>query len=211
MSMPAPADSSARATWSAEAARIALRARSILVSPGTEWQVIDREPENEATLYRRYIAPMVVAAALATAIGFRLFGYRTFFFAPGFRFSTELALRNFVASALLACIGVYLLSLVVDALAPTFGGTPHPVQALKVVAYATTPAWIGGLLGLVPALAPLSFLVGLYAAYLYYTGLPVLMRAPRSRALGYAGAVFVIGFVVGLLMQQIGKKVIHMP
>lgn len=210
MSMPAPADFSSAATFGSELARIRARVRRILLSPRAEWQTIDRESENEATLYRSWVVPLVVASALATAIGYWLFGYRTLFTPVGFRFSIGLAFRSFLVNAILGCMGVYLLSLVVDALAPSFGGVQNRIQALKVAAYASTPQLVAGLLGLLPVLAPIAFFLGFYNAWLLYTGLPTLMRAPRARAAGYAGAVFVAGFVLFLVLGQVGKRVLHM-
>ena len=75
-------------------------------------------------------------------------------------------------AVLLTSIGVFIIALVVDALAPSFGGTKNQVQALKVVAYAYTASWVGGILSLVPALSVVGILFGLYSLYLLYLGLP---------------------------------------
>ncbi len=44
----------------------------------------------------------------------------------------------------LGLIGIFLWSLIINALAPTFGGQKDSVQALKTAAYAATAAWVGG-------------------------------------------------------------------
>ena len=87
-------------------------------------------------------------------------------------------LRMVVTYALTLLL-VWLLSLIVDALAPTFGGTRNRVAALKVVAYSATASFVASILGVVPGLRLLAGLAGLvYSIYLLYTGLPVLMRTP---------------------------------
>jgi len=79
---------------------------------------------------------------------------------------------------------------VIDALAPTFGGRKDFVSAMKVAAYTPTAAWLASVFMALPVLAILAAL-GLYSLYLFYLGLPVLMRAPQERALGYFLAVMV--------------------
>ncbi|MFW9777128.1 YIP1 family protein, partial [Brucella melitensis] len=85
--------------------------------------------------------------------------------------------------------GVYVLALVINALAPTFGGTQNQGQALKVAVYASTAAMLGGVFSLLPALAILGLVAALYSLYLLYLGLPLLMRSPAARAVPYTAVV----------------------
>src|SRR5690606_41930837 len=62
----------------------------------------------------------------------------------------------------ISLVSIYVLSLIIDALAPNFGGTKDPVKAFKVAAYSWTAAWIAGIFGVIPQLAILS-IVGLYS------------------------------------------------
>ena len=54
-------------------------------------------------------------------------------------------LSGMVTSYVLGLASVYVLSLIVDALAPTFGGQKNSVQAFKAVVYASTASWIAGI------------------------------------------------------------------
>jgi hypothetical protein len=103
--------------------------------------------------------------------------------------------------------GVYVVALIIDALAPTFGGERSKSQALKLAAYASTASWLGGVFALIPMLSVLSVLAAVYSLYLFYLGLPILMRVPEDRTIGYA-AVVVLSTVV--LFIVIGA-VIPMP
>ena len=58
-----------------------------------------------------------------------------------------------VIGYLLSLAIVYVLALIVDALAPTFGGTKNPIAALKLVAYGSTAGFVGGIFSLMPSLA----------------------------------------------------------
>ena len=56
----------------------------------------------------------------------------------------------------MAIVGVLILAFIIDALAPTFGAQKNRSQALKVAVYSYTPAWIAGVLNILPALGVLG-------------------------------------------------------
>ena len=175
------------------------RVRNILVTPKTEWPVIAAERTTVADLYKNYI---LILAAIPAVFGFikgSLIGY------GAFGIHVRVGIGDGLAQMILAyglSLGiVYLVGLLIDALAPNFGAEKNPEQALKSAAYAYTAGWIASvcvLLGLA-----LYFVVGLAAAaygiYLLYLGLPHTMKAPPERAGGYAAVVIVIGFVVSMI------------
>lgn len=173
------------------------RVKNILLSPRSEWQVIDAEPATVSSLYAGYIAPLSAIPVICQAIGFSMIGIL------GYRTPIGSALTSAVVFYVLGLVSIYIVSLVVDALAPSFGGTKNPVQALKVVAYAYTAAWVGGIFSLIPALSIIAALFGLYSLYLLYLGLPVLMKAPADKALGYTVVVVLVTIVVMFVIFRI--------
>jgi hypothetical protein len=181
------------------------RVQGILMRPRQEWQVIDGEPATVSSLYSGYIAPLAAIGPVARFIGVAIFGIAVPF-AGSVRVPIVSALVQAVVSYALALAGVYVLALIVDALAPSFGGTRNPIQALKVCAYSATASWVAAVFALIPFLAILGIL-GLYSLYLLYLGLPVLMKVPQERALGYTIAVIVVAivlfFVVGLIVGSL--------
>ena len=112
-----------------------------------------------------------------------------------------------LVSYLLSLAMVYVLALIVDALAPTFGGTKNQINALKVVAYGATAGFLGGIFSLMPSLSILGVLAALYSIYLIYTGLPVLMKSPPDKALAYTAVVIVCGIVAGILIGVLSALV----
>jgi hypothetical protein len=100
--------------------------------------------------------------------------------------------------------------MIVDALAPTFGGQKNTIQALKVCAYASTAGWLAGVFGLIPMLGILG-LLGLYSLYLIYLGLPVLMKVPQDKALGYTIAVIVCAIVLFWVVALIAARFVSYP
>jgi hypothetical protein len=114
-----------------------------------------------------------------------------------------------IASLAFAAIGVVLMSLIIDALAPTFGAEKSREQAIKVAVYSATPVWLAGVLQIVPALGVVALIGALYALYLLYLGLPRLMKCPPDKTIGYLGSVIacavVIGIVGSMLIARIGS------
>jgi hypothetical protein len=106
---------------------------------------------------------------------------------------------SYIASLLI----VYLLSLIVNALAPTFGGQKDSIAALKLVAYGATAGFVGGVFSLLPALWALNFIAGLYSIYLIYLGVPVLMKSPAEKSLAYTAVIVVSGIVLGVLLNSL--------
>ena len=183
------------------------RAKKIVLTPKAEWEVIAPEITTTAELYRGYIIPLSAIGPIAQFIGLSLIGVSLGFFGS-FRVPVVWALTQSIVSYVLGLVGIYIISLIVDALAPSFSATKNPMQALKVAAYAFTPFWIASVLHIVPPLSLLVLLAGFYSLYVLFLGLPVLMKAPADKALGYTAVIVVCSFVVmaciGLVAGAVG-------
>jgi hypothetical protein len=177
------------------------RIKKIILTPKTEWPVISGEPATVKDLYIGYVLPLSAIGPVAKLIGMMVFGISTIL--GTFRLPIEWAISQAIVHFVLGLIGVFIVSLIIDALAPTFGGTKNPLQALKVAVYTWTPAWIAGILFLLPSLGLLVGVLSLYSIYLLYLGLPVLMKAPQDKAVGYTAVVIVCAFVVMLIFSVI--------
>jgi tetrahydromethanopterin S-methyltransferase subunit C len=185
------------------------RVKNILLTPKTEWQVIDAEPTTVGDLYKGYIIPLAAIGPIATAIGWTVFGMRVPFLGS-YRTPIGTAITSAVVQYLMTLIGVYVLAIIIDKLAPTFNGTPSMIQALKVSAYSSTAAWVAGIFGLVPALSILSIL-GVYSLYLLYLGLPALMKSPPEKSLSYTVVVILSAIVLFMLIGYIGSMFVRGP
>jgi Yip1 domain len=184
------------------------RAKGILLSPKNEWATIDSEPATVAGVYTGYIVPLAAIPAIAGFIGLTLLGYNVL--GTTIRYSMGAGIERAVAQYVLTLVGVYVLALIIDALAPTFGGQKNQIQALKVAAYSSTASWIAGVFAILPALAVLSIL-GLYSLYLLYLGLPSLMKAPQEKAMGYTVVVVVCAIVLFILVGAVAAAVVPAP
>lgn len=181
------------------------RARNIILKPGLEWPRIDAEPATIGGIYRSYVLVLAAIAPIAGVIGQLVFTRSAFgiVYRPSMQWVVCTALIQYA----LALLSVYLLALVIEALAANFGGTKDRVQAFKLSAYAATAAWLAGIFNLVPTLAWLAMIGGLYSLYLLYLGLPVLMKVPADKTPAYFVAVLVaavlLWIVAGALLTAI--------
>jgi hypothetical protein len=175
------------------------RVIKILTTPQTEWPVIEAEVTDVAKLYTGYIAILAAITALATFIGYTVVGVPFFG-----RYSAATALSAAVVSYVIALISVYVSAFIIDKLAPSFQSTPNFIQALKLVAYASTAPWVAGVLYVIPALGILALLAGLYAIYLFYLGVPVLMKTPQDKVIVYMIVAAVVVIVVSIVLGMIG-------
>ncbi len=186
------------------------RVKNILVTPKTEWTVIAGESSSTGDLFGRYVAPLAGAAALCGFVGNSIVGFSVPFLGA-MRTPVITGIGMAVFSFIMAFVGIFILSLIVNALAPSFGGEKNPGQALKVAVYSYTPAWIAGLLLILPLLSPLSVLISLYGIYLLYRGLPRLMKNPEEKSTGYTAVVVICAIVVGVVITAVGGFIGGLP
>jgi hypothetical protein len=181
------------------------RVKRMLLSPQQEWEVIDGEATTPSALYTGYIMPLAAIGPIATVIGYSVFGNRMPSDGTVYRVPLGSAIMSAIVTYVLTLVGVYLLSLIIDAFAPTFGGTKSPIQALKVAAYSSTAGWVAGIFAIMPGLRTLTIL-GLYSIYLLYLGLPALMKAPKDRAVAYTVLVVVVEALLMIMVGLVGGQ-----
>ena len=174
------------------------RVKSILLQPREEWPVIEGESTSITDIYKSYVLPLAAIGPVSAFIHAILFGNS--FFGITHRPSFLSALTSAVVSYIFTLIGVFLIALVIDFLATRFGGVANRNNAFKLAAYSATAAWVAGIFQLVPGLGMLT-LLGLYGLYLFYVGVPVMMKAPQDKALIYTVAVVVVGAIAGLMVS----------
>ena len=157
------------------------RVTNILLKPRFEWPKIAEESATTSSLFTGYILLLAAIGPLAMAI----------------KTGLGIALLSYAIS-----LGVtYLLAMIVDALAPTFGGEKNFIQSLKLTAYSYTAAWIAAVLQLIPLLGGvLSLLGAIYAWYTFYLGVAVMKKCPEEKAVVYTVAIVVCGLLLGIVL-----------
>jgi hypothetical protein len=185
------------------------RCKGILFRPNEEWQTISGETSSIADLYKSYIIILAAIGPVASIIGMSIVGI-SLPFVGSFRIPITTAVTSAIVQYVLTLAGVYVLAIIIDALAPTFSGQKNMNQAFKLAAYSYTPGWLCGIFTIIPLLGVLGIL-GLYGLYLLYVGLPVLMKSPQEKSVGYTVAVIVAAIVLFLIIGGISRAFISYP
>jgi hypothetical protein len=180
--------------------KIVDRIKNILLTPKTEWPVIAGESASTQELMTGYVAPLAGISAVCGFIGSSLIGVSLPMLGT-MRTPIVAGIATAIFSFAMAFVMVFILSLIIDFLAPNFGGQKNPAQAMKVAVYAYTPGWLAGILGIIPALGLIGVLLALYGIYLLYLGLPRLMGNPQEKSAGYTAVVVISAIVIGFLIS----------
>ncbi len=182
------------------------RAYGLVRDPRAEWEQIKAEKTNIPSILLGYVAPLAAIPPLAGAIGGIAFGeqvgetvVRT---DPGTVLVT--AIVTFFASIAL----VYFLGILINTLAENFDAERDDLAAQKVAAYSMTPAFISGLFSLWPPLWWIGLIGIAMTAFLFYRGLPILMRCPNERAMGYATTVGLAGLIAFVILFSVSGCVV---
>lgn len=143
------------------------RVIAILTKPKEEWEVIKNEQMSVADMYTKYAIVLAAIPAIAGFIGWaaigKSFGFMTIR-VPVFR-----ALIWAIFQYAMSLGAVYLMALIIDALAPSFGAKKDMNRSLKVTIFAYTAAWVGGIFYLIPALSIVAALCAIYTWVLLFS------------------------------------------
>jgi hypothetical protein len=187
--------------------KLLARVKAILTSPASEWPVIAEEPATTSDLYLNYIMVLAAIPAVSGFIKMSLMGMHVPFMGT-IRVDIGAGLKGMIVGYGLTLLGVYLLGLLINALAPTFGGQKNSVQALKTVAYAYTASWIAGIGQLLPWISIFITLVGaVYSIYLLNRGLPHTMKCPPEKSKVYTAVTIVIAILIGWMVALVAGNV----
>lgn len=182
---------------------IVTRIKNILLSPKTEWGVIEAEQSSVSSIFIGYLVLLAAIPAVCSFVSSSLIGVGAF--GMSVRVPILIGIVALVFRYVFSLGAVYLVALITDALAPNFGGQKSFINAFKLAAYSVTPAWLAGVLHIlpVPGIGILIFLISLYSIFLFWQGIPVLMKSPQDKAPVYAVVIFVINFVISLIFGLI--------
>ncbi len=185
------------------------RIKGILLKPKDEWQTISGETTSIPELYKSYIVVLAAIGPVASIIGMSIIGI-SLPYTGTFRIPITTMIASAVVHYVLTLVGVYVLALIIDALAPTFLGQKNINQAFKLAAYSYTPGWLAGIFAVIPALAVLGIL-GLYGLYLLFLGLPVLMKSPQEKSLGYTATIIIAAIILFAVIGVVSRAFISYP
>ena len=181
--------------------KIVNRAKGIIVSPASEWEIIVSENEDKTSIVSNYALPLIVIAALTSIIGGLL--------APRFiSASMSYTLTTAVFAIIIPIASIYISSFVIDALAPSFGTEKNINAAFRLVIYSSTPVYVASIVANIHWTLGIVGLFGLYSIYLYWLGISQVMKTPEDKKVSYVVVSFLVLFGVYFLLGLIVSSVI---
>jgi hypothetical protein len=114
------------------------RVKAILLTPKTEWAAIEGEPGDPQFLFTNYVAILAAIPAVCRFIGMSVVGLNMPMVGT-YRVGVVSGLAGAIVQYILTFVIVYVMALIIDGLAPTFGGIKSQPSALKLAVYSMTP------------------------------------------------------------------------
>jgi len=176
--------------------KLQARVVGMLKNPTIEWRTISAEPDDIQSLYMNYIIPLAAIPAVAMFLGLAIIGVP---FAGRIGFITALATA--IVLYIQTLIAPLVAAIVIEQLAPRFSSSGSTVDALKLVAYASTPVWIGSVIYLIIYLTPLMIVPVIFAVYLFYLGLPPMMKTHPNNVVPFMLVSFIAIVVVNIFLR----------
>jgi len=181
--------------------KLLARVKNILLTPKTEWPVIAAEPDSVVGLYKNYIVILAAIPAVIAFLRYSVIGVGVPIVGGTFRLGVGAGITQMIVTYVVSLGVAYLMMLIIDALAPSFGGQKDQTQALKSIAYAYTASWVASILTLIGGLGFLVLLAaGIYGIYLLYLGLPHTMKCPQDKAGGYAAVAIILAILLSIVL-----------
>jgi hypothetical protein len=171
------------------------RVKSILITPKTEWDIIDGESATPQSLFMGYVLPLAVVSAAGPLLSGLLF--------PGL-YGLTFFLMTAVVAFIATIVGYYISVYVIDLLAPSFGSEKDLNKSAQLVAYSSTPSYIAGLLSFIPFLGGLLKFAGwIYSIYIMYLGVGPIKKTPEDKKVIYLLVAFLVMMGVTLIVSAI--------
>jgi len=172
------------------------RVKGILLKPKEEWVKIKAETHTVMGLFTSYAMILAAIPAVASFIGLALIGRRIPFYG-WYRVSIGTAFLQMILLYISSLAAVYILGIIINALAPTFSSKQDINNAMKLAVFSMTASWVGGVFYIIPVLGILAILAGIYGLYILYLGFDSpLMDTPKEKVVGYFAVSAVVAVVI---------------
>lgn len=166
---------------------------NLLLHPKSGWDNIAHQEITIGGLYIRYILPWVLLIPVSLLIAWASYEYPSEIAGhkmlppPSNLLVFIIAVVGYLANVLIVPITAF----VANTKAAAFSGEKNFTQAMKVTTFSLIPCWMTPVTVLVPSLSVLQ-LFGLYSPYLFFCGLPILMKVPQEKAVAYTLTVLAL-------------------
>jgi hypothetical protein len=183
------------------------RVKNILLKPKDEWEVVAGESATVGGLFTGYAIPLSILPVIGSTIAMGLLGIGAGGLAPLGLASVGVGVAAGMAAVglVVGLIMLFVMSFVVNAISPSFNGKSDMASATKLMTYASTPSWIGGLiapfLGMAGGIISIAAIA--YVVYLIYSGARPVMEVPAEKVAGFTVVTILIYIVMAVVVSII--------
>ncbi|MBW6489817.1 MAG: hypothetical protein K0B15_01355 [Lentimicrobium sp.] len=170
------------------------RLKNLLLFPSYEWKIISLEKRSLIEHFSQFIFNLILVGAVTQFIGSFLY-VRNILDIDAYRFSFPL-----VQAVFYVFMQIFLLlagSFFVNQMAPSFGSVKLFKNSALLVFYSSTPLLMMYVIANLNPTFFLALIPGLYALYLFWGGLPLLLKTKESKRFSYVLLYFI--FQAGIL------------
>ncbi|MBI3439580.1 MAG: DUF1282 family protein [Proteobacteria bacterium] len=169
------------------------RCYGLFRDPKGEWKQIRDEETTIPNILIGYVAPLAAIPSVCDLIGSSLFNHML-------QVEPGQAIIRAVIYWIINIALVGFLGILISIIANNFDAERNDLASQKIAAYSMTPAFLSGFFLLLPWLWWVSLFALAAMVFLMYRGLPILMKAPEDRALGYAATVTIAAMVAAIVL-----------
>ncbi len=177
-------------------------AKDVLLNPKGCWEQLKARQETIADIYKNFLIPIMVVVTICSFIGKTFVGISVPFVGT-WKAPFMSALGGSIVFFVLQLAGIYVAAMVLEYIAKKFDVTVSRVDAFKLMSYALVPSYLAGMLMIIPALGILGFILGIYALYVYYCGIPVMLGIPQDRQMSFFWISFIAFVVIGVVFSLV--------
>jgi ABC-type multidrug transport system fused ATPase/permease subunit len=182
------------------------RVLGLLKTPNEEWEKIKEEKTNFVDLFKKYAIVLAAIPAVFSFLGWiiigKSYGYATF------RMPFGRAIVYLVFYYILSLVGVFLLGLFIDVVSEYFD-TPRDIHAaLKIAVYSSTASWIAGVFNIIPVLAPIGVLAGLYSLYLLFIGIRIIKAPDKNKEITFFVVTLIVYIVAMVFVAMMTSLIV---
>lgn len=185
----------------------------ILLHPDSEWKAIRNERHSFMQVFVSHVPFLALIPTVAMYYGVTQVGW-TIGSGDPVMLTTNSALSLCAASYVALLASVYILGEFVNWMAKTYGvkdeAEKRHYEGTALAVYVSTPVFLSGIFMVYPDiwLNAIAMGVGLvYAIYLVYEGIPILMNINKEQAFMYATSVVTVGLVLAVSVRIISVLV----
>ncbi len=181
------------------------RVINIITKPKGEWEVIKNESMTVSSILVPYAIILAAIPAVFGLLGNALIGRSIMGFT--IRIPMGRALIWSIVVYALSIGATYLMAIIIDALAPSFGSSKDMTASLKVAVFSMTAYWVAGAFYLIPAIEVLALVASLYSLFLLFMGLKIIKNPPADKAVAYFVVVIVANLILSFLIGFLAGRI----